>query len=64
MAVYDEIAIDPNYNEETNNDSETSRNGLINHNYVAQWNNSPFPPSFFPPINHQVSLIKIDPDRL
>ena len=44
--------------------NHTSENGIINENFVARWNTSPFPPSFYAPVENLVSLIKLDPNRL
>ena len=47
-----------------NESNHTSENGIINENFVASWNTSPFPPSFYAPVENLVSLIKLDPNRL
>ena len=63
VIVTEEIMIDTNSSDiEENN--QPSENGLINENYVERWNTSPFPESFYAPVENHVSLIKTDPNRL
>ena len=64
VPVSEEIIIDPSYQEQQNQALEASGTCLVNRNYIEPWNTTPFPDSFFPPINHNVSMIKLDPYRL
>ena len=60
----DEIIINSSYQEEQNQVLEATGTCLVNRNYIEPWNTTPFPDSFFPPINHNVSVIKLDPNHL
>ena len=64
VPISEEITIDPSYQEEQNQALEATGTCLVNQNYIEPWNTTPFPDSFFPPINHNVSMIKLDPNHL
>ena len=64
MPSSEEIVIDPFYQEDQNQLLEASGTCLVNRNYIEPWLQTPFPDSFIPPINHHVSMIKMDPYHL